>query len=688
MPSTVCRLCKWECRLILEYDQSGEANSIKIDPKTSSVGCVTGKNILSIVNNPARLREPLQRCGEKGENNWRPISWEEAISLISQKFQDIIADYGKESLFTCVGYNRPFLFAILERFTNVLGLANTVTPANVCHVPRILAYKDTFGFTPRNDINEKTQNILLWGFNPASTRRKIAVTINKAVKNGSKLIVIDPLETNHARWADKWLPIRPGTDLALALGMINLIIQENWYDKDFVNQYTVGFDKLAASAKAYDLDRVAAITGLTPEEIQETARLFALKRPSVLMIGNALESNFDSYQVNRALAILTAITANVDLAGGLLPDELPSARNLPKNGKLAARQLMDPATKEKRLGKDHYRLSSFTQVGGQDIVSAILTEKPYPIKGGYILGANPVMTWADSKNTARALSKLDFLVVADFFLTPTAMLADIVLPVTSYLETESIFIDENDNVFYVPQLLAAGNLKSDIEIINALGHAMGYGKHFWPDMESFWNELLAPYGITLAELKEKGGVYNQHPLESYQVGTYRKFGFPTSDKKIQLYSQALKEQGVEPLPAYNPLSQDSGDYPYYYTNYKTPYFIHTAGRQNEPQRAKEPEALAYISVDIAAKEQIKGNDLIIIETENGRIEQRASISRKVAANTVVASHGWWYPEKEANPYDLKACVNNLTSYQKDLGQDIPAFTTRGLRCKVYKKRTG
>lgn len=281
------------------------------------------------------------------------------------------------------------LFAFLERFTNVLGLPNLTIPSNVCSIPRILAYKDTFGFTPLEDVSKKTKSILLWGYNPTYTRGKIAIMINKAIKSGSKLVVIDPLETPHVDKVHKWLPVRSGTDLVLALGMINIIIQEGWYDLDFINRHIIGFDKLVENVKDYNLDMVADITDLSCEAIWETARLFAQENLSVIAVSNALERNFDCYQANRALAILTAITGNVDLAGSLLPDRLPSDRNLVKNWKLAARHLVDPKAKEKRLGGGYPRLNSFKDVGGQDVISAILTGKPYSVKGGYVLGVNP-----------------------------------------------------------------------------------------------------------------------------------------------------------------------------------------------------------------------------------------------------------------------------------------------------------
>lgn len=685
MKKTICRFCKWECHLLAEYDENNKVSSLRMDPEAPGIWCFTGKNVLDIVNNPARLRQPLQRCGAKGENQWRSIPWDEAIAIISREYKKIIAKYGRESLFFCTGYNKPLQNNMLERLANVLQLPNRVTPGNMCYVPRIEAYKHTFGFMPQNDISAKTKNILLWGYNPGSTNWRDAVVVNKAVRQGTRLIVIDPLETNHAKGAFKWLPVKAGTDLALIQGMINIIIQEQWYDSTFINQHTEGFTELVESLRDYTLARTSILTGLAQEDIRETARLFALERPSVILSGNAVEHNFDSFQKNRAFTILTAITGNVDMEGALLPDKTPSSRNMLKSGQLAARHLMDTAQWGKRVGKEHAHLSTFYDVGGQDIVRAVHSQKPYPIKGGYVLGGNPVMTWADSKSTATALAQLDFLAVADYFMTPTAMLADIVLPAATYLEVPGVSIDADDNVFYVPQLIDAHECKSDMEIINSMGNAMGYEKYFWPEMNAFWDTLLAPYNITLAQLKEIGTLNNKEPLPVYQTGTYRKNGFPTDNGKIALFSKSLASQGVPPLPEYAPLYGESDEYPYYCTNYKSIYYYHSAGRQIKANRLKEDKAIAYVSSDIATKENIAEGDTIVIETPVGKVLHQASLTRQVASNTVVTAHGWWYPEEENNPFHLKACINNLTSLDENLGQDIPAFSTRGLCCRVYKK---
>jgi len=254
MRKTICRLCKWECHLRAEYDQNGRVCSVKIDPGKPSTWCLTGKNVLGIVNNPARLRQPLQCRGAKGENNWRPISWDEAIGSIKNEFERVIKEYGRESLFTCVGFNKPLDNAMLERLANVLRLPNRVSSGNTCHQPRVIAYQHTFGFLPKNDMNANTKNILLWGYNPANTTARLSVAINRAVQQGARLIVIDPLETVHAKKAFIWLPIKAGTDLALIMGMTNLIIQENWQDSEFIQRHTEGFSELVESLKEYTLE--------------------------------------------------------------------------------------------------------------------------------------------------------------------------------------------------------------------------------------------------------------------------------------------------------------------------------------------------------------------------------------------------------------------------------------------------
>lgn len=684
---TICKFCGKQCHMLADTDETGRVVRIHPDPAYKTIWCETGKNVLELMNHPERIRMPLKRLGKKGENRWEEISWEEAFAETGERFAKIVREYGPNSFLGIRGFNKPYFNAIYERLMNTIGTVNSMGAANMCHMPSMSAAKETFGFMPDQRITEKTKSIILWGSNPYCTDKRRAAKIQEAVSRGAKLVVIDPCRTYHARRADIWLPIRPGTDMALALGMIHTVIEEKWYDEAFIRKCTFGFEEVRESAAEYTLKRTAEICGLSEGDIRRTAELFALSGPGIIEVGNAMDHNEDSFQKCRAINIFTAITGNVDKDGALTSRGPMPERQLKQRKRIAKPEICpfrDPDKRRQIIGFQEGWLDNFNESWGKALSDTLNSGKPYPIKAVYVQGGNPAMIWENREELVKAFCNTEFMVVSDFFMTPTAMLADLILPPAVYLEYESITADGSDTLYYSPKVAWDASAKSDLEIINEIGKAMGYQESFWDSMEDYWNEWLKPYELSLAQVREAGKLVMEGERLGTEYGKYRQNGFPTASGKIQLYSENMAAKGNPPVPVFHRFNEEQKGYPYLATNYKSEYFYHTAGRQIEEQRKKEPEAIAIVSGDIAREQRISEGDYILVRTQAGCVCQKAHIEEDMAAGVVALSHGWWYPEKEKSPFVLQACTNNIAYDDRWIGRELPSFTTRGIPCSVTK----
>ena len=689
---TICKFCGKQCHLTAVLDHNGKVVKLQPDMEYRTIWCETGKNGLNLMNHPERIRIPLQRAGRKGENRWKEISWEEAFQKIGENFKSAVDHYGPDSFLGIRGYNKPYFNLMYERLMNTIGTVNSMGAANMCHMASMSAARETFGFMPNTKITDATRFIALWGSNPYHTGKAFASQIRKAQKKGAKLIVIDPCQTRHADEADLWLSVKPGTDMALALGMIHIIIEKHWYENEYIQNHTYGFEELKRHTEEYTLSKTSAITLIPEEKILHAAEIIAKAGPGIVQVGNAMDHNFDGYQKCRAIDILIAITGNIDQDGSMIAGKQMSERQMKQRQKITRAENCPFLKSERRKKIIGYRdsfLDNFNESSGKAIAETLISGKPYPLKAAYVQGGNPAMIWENREKLVQSFLKLDFMVVSDFFMTPTAMLADIFLPAAVYMEYESVIIDSNETIYYSPNLVPEATAKSDLEIINEIGRAMGYEEVFWDTMDDYWNDFLEAYQLTIEEVRTLKKIQAGTLDSTVSYGRYRENGFPTSNGKICLYSEKMKNKGNDPLPVFRDFTKTTTEYPYLCTNYKSEYFYHTAGRQIAEQRKKEPEAVAYLSADIAAERGIKDGDFIMVVTETGSVQQKARIFKNMSPYTVAVAHGWWYPEKEKLPFSLTACSNNLVTDKKYIGKELPSFTTRGIICNVKKlKKAG
>ncbi|MEE8541651.1 MAG: molybdopterin-dependent oxidoreductase [Desulfobacterales bacterium] len=476
-----CRMCHGGCG-VLVYLKGGKVEKIAGDPDCPiNHGTLCSKGIASpqLAYHPDRLTYPVQRIGPKGSGKWERISWDEALNTIAKRILNYKEKHGAESIVMGYGTGRENEAAIY-RFANILGTPNVLTAGHFCYGPRIATSIITCGSNPIVDYENNPRCIMVWGNNLVISNPDCykGEPFSECVKKGAKIIAVDPRFTRIAARADVWLQLRPGTDMALALGMLYVIVNEKLYDREFVANHVYGWDAFVERVNEYPLDRVAEITWVPQEKIIRAARLFATTKPAAIQWGVAIEQQINCADNNRTLMALMAITGNIDIPGGQVLFDPPKIRNV---GQFGAHRMLPHEQAAKRLGGERFRLAgNFAIINPKCVWDAILKKEPYPVKMLFLISSNPVMTRANAKEVYRALEEVEFMAVADFFLTPTAELADIVLPAATWLEMDYIGDFWKRHGYLLPRrkVIQVGECRSDHDMLNDLAHRVGQ-EEYW-----------------------------------------------------------------------------------------------------------------------------------------------------------------------------------------------------------------
>jgi anaerobic selenocysteine-containing dehydrogenase len=447
----------------------------------------------------------MKRKGFRGEGKWQEISWNEAIALVSEKLQMAKDHLGARGVAFCQGMPKGLEHFVLIRLANLFGSPNVVVVQDVCHAPREISGLHTCGFYPVADFHHNNELVLLWGSNPTSTNEEgqICSLLLNQIKQGTELIVVDPRRTELAAQAKYWLQIRPGTDSALALAFLNVIITERLFDEYFVKNWTYGFDELSAHVKSFSPEKMSQIVWIPAGLIRESARAYARSHPAAIAWGNPIEQNIHAFDSARALICLMAVCGNLDIPGGNIQANEPGILSL---GKFVRADKIPSKLKE-MIHAHHHTIPKLMTVPPAFFRKAVLEGSPYPVKAAYVQCANPVLAYADSRQTYDALMKLDFLAVSDIFMTPTAALADVVLPAATHFEFNDIghyglghgFILARPKVVDPPD-----QCWPDIKILNELGKVLTPRKYWYDEYNELLDILLAPAGLDFSLFAERG----------------------------------------------------------------------------------------------------------------------------------------------------------------------------------------
>jgi anaerobic selenocysteine-containing dehydrogenase len=686
-----CRMCHGGCG-VLVYVKDGRAVKITGDPDCPiNHGTLCPKGIASIqlAYHPDRLTYPVKRRGPKASGEWERISWDEALDTIAERIVDYKEHFGAESIVMGYGTGRDNE-AVIYRFANLLGTPNVLTAGHFCYGPRIATSIITCGTNPIVDYENGPRCIMVWGNNIVISNpdeykgENFSVALNK----GAKLIAVDPRLTRIAARADLWLQLRPGTDAALALGMLHVIVNENLYDEAFVKNHVYGWEPFVERVNEYPPDRVEAITWVPREKIRQAARLFATTKPAAIQWGVAIEQQINCADNDRLLMALMGVTGNIDARGGQVLFQQPRIRNV---GHFGAHRMLPDTQREKRLGGDRFRLAgNFSIINPKCVWDAILEEKPYPVKMLFFISSNPVMTRANARQVYRALEKVEFMAVSDFFLTPTAELADIVLPAATWLEMDYIGDFWKRHGYLLPRrkVIQVGECRSDHEMLNDLAHRVGQGEHWWDTFEQALDWILEPLGITWQEFKKMDYLRGEAIHKKYELK-----GFSTPSRKFELYSTILEAWGYDPLPQFRESLKSPYSTPELYerfpyimiTGRRMPGFFHSENRQLPWMRELHRDPVVEIHPDAAAKEGIREGDWVIIESPRGRVRQRAKLFVGIDPRVVSAEHAWWFPERKdpGHGWD-ESNINILTdNAYENCDPAMGATHIRTLLCRIY-----
>lgn len=680
---TTCGLCEIACGIDV-YVEDGRPVKVRgMSEHVIALPCLKGLQGVQYANSPGRVKYPLRKVN----GALREVGWDEAVDYLAERLTEIKERHGPQALSVFMGSKHTLRDPIyyVRRFCDAYGTPNFATGASYCFYPKVVGNRLTFGHFAVPSLSG-TKCVVLWGSNPKESSLPQNLAIHRARLQRAKLLVVDPRRTSMARTADVHAQLRPGTDSALALAVLNVVINERLYDQKFVAEWTIGFDRLVEHVQRYTPESTESITGVPAETTRAFARMYATTKPATILQGLSLDPCTNGIQAIRAVAILIAITGNFDLPGGNTYHP-----KHPVYGRLGLPLGLSPEVKG--FSVDSYPVfhqvvsqigPAWHEISNAPLLDAILTGEPYPIRALIVHAANPVLSWPNANRTREALSKLDFLAVIDPKLTETAELADLILPSANYLEQSglSIYHPTLPLVTYHRQAVEPkwGNWP-DWKIWFTLARRMGYGQYFpWDDVEEAYRELLDPAGISLEELKaEPRGVFSGSRM---LVKRYRKEGFDTPSGKVEIYSQTLADHGYDPLPTYyepaeSPVSQPelAQAYPLVLTTgARYQPFVHSQLHDIPALRKIMPDPRAEIHPSQAAPLGIKDGDPVIIETLRGRVKMKARVTADVRPDTVVIPHGW---PGEAN-------ANLLT----DDSQRDPISGTPGYRsglCRVHKE---
>jgi len=689
-------MCHGVCQVLvhLEGDRVVKVTGDPESPASRGYICPKGAASPELLYHPDRVTYPLRRKGVRGENKWERISWDDALDEIAERLRDIRKESGSEYFGMSQGTGRPYM-NLTQRFANAFGTPNYTGVGHICYAPRIIAGIFTLGRMPVCDVygfgGGKPACVVIWGCNVTHTGASDGMCggmVEKAIKGAKKVIVIDPRRIGPAEKADHWLQLRPGTDGALALAMLHTVITEDLVDKGFVDNYTLGYNRLIDHVRPYSPEWAASITRLEAEEIRETARTYAATKPACIQWGNALDMSACNIQTARAILILSAICGNFDRPGGdvhWVPPEKPRQKSPFINPSVLGRQFLPRDKASRRVDKRKYPLSGIAH----PVLywRSIVTGDPYRIRALWIVGANHLVTHTHSLDVEKALRLLEFTFVSDFFLTPTAQLADIVLPAATWLEQDDIAnLHKIWGILARKRVARIGEVRDDKEVMIQLAHRLDMEEAFpWKNLREYHDWVLEDTGMDFDEFCERGIIMGD--MRYYK---YKEEGFNTPSKKFEIYSRRLEKMGVSPLPVYRepPLTPLSApdvykDFPLILTTgAKIKGFFHSEGRQIKPLRAANPDPLVEIHPDTAASLQINDGDWVWIETREGRIQMKAKLFDGIAKDVVSAQHAWWFPEEDPPDYGWKKSSVNLLFGDTEYDPDTGSESLRSALCRI------
>jgi anaerobic selenocysteine-containing dehydrogenase len=700
---STCKSCHGGCGVKVTVED-GVPVHIEGNPDTLTRGTMCAKGLSSIqhIDSPYRLKYPMKRVGAKKEGKWQRISWDEALDTIEKKVKESQAKYGKESIAisqgTGRGYNR-----YIHRLARSIGSANVISPGYVCHSPRLGLYGLVTGYGRlycdyHGWGGEFPKTQIMWAkqLEISSADSEMCNWFIQSLEYCKNLIIIDPRASAYATRATLWLQPRPGSDCALAMGMMNVIISEGLWDKEFVEQWSYGFDELKERVAEWTPEKTAEVTWVPKDKIIAAARMFAVDTPGCIQVGSSLERQANCGHTLRAITCLMGLCGNIERPGSMI------SWVLPETGLIEDFFLELPLTPEmqsKIIGIDRFKMGAARTCNPDTMVKAILADKA-PIHVWISVGGQQIVHMANTKEVVAAIEKMDFMVHVDLFMGPMAQASDMVLPSAHWLELDDVY-DMHPRFFIAAHNKAVeppGEAKSDAWIFNEIGKRIAPEHWFPSEKECLDYQVRKGMG---GQMKWKdfsknlvSGCWGKDQVYyKYKTDYWRKGGgFPTATGKFEFVSKRMEELGYDPLPVYREPGESPYSTPELYKEYplvmssgfRQPFYFLGQYRNIPWLRSFMEYPMAQMHPDTAAKYGVSDGDWIWIESPRGKIRQKCRTFPGILRGMLMATANWFYPEEGPEGYHGVFISNpNVLTNNNHLD---PMYGSPDLTCLLCKVR--
>ncbi len=705
----ICGICPAGCWVKVGLED-GKLTSIEADD-TPPLGmiCRRGQHAAEIIYSENRLRYPMKRKGPKGSHDFERISWDEAYELIVENLQSIKKESGPEALAVYTGRG-AFELSLCDIFqpknvavssaSSVLfpfGSPNTMGVGALCYVSfAMIAPHVTLGRMLVNmfvDI-ENAELLVVWGANPATDSPPLDMhRLESAAARGADVVVIDPRRTETVeRTGAEWVPIRPGTDGALALGLVEVMFEEDLFDEEFATKWCHGLPELRRYVQHFRPEVVESITGVPAETVRDLARRLCRATGASPIMYTGLEYSNSGIQAIRAVLSAFALAGQLDVPGGIGLAMLDTQFPINRSGHVENPDLKRAVARDKFPIYSEYRGESHAS----GLVTSVLEGKPYPIRGLIIHGASLLTSWPETPVWRKTLSGLDFVVSIDRQLTADAAYADVVLPATTMFEIESYMV--YGPIFRIREKLIepVGEARNDYLIMAELAQRLGYGDRYPQTEEALLRHVLEGSGYTLEQVRQAGGTIKlPAPMLEYKKWEKGKLrsdgepGFETPTGKFELLSTVLEDNDYEPLPKYTeptegPLASPdvAADFPLVFNSGARPHTDFRSQHHGIPGLLKDnPEPVVELNAADAAARDIKSGDLVEVRTPRGGVPFRAVVSTEIVQGAIECNMGGGTPVGPRAWQEWN--VNELTDL--DNYEDVSGFPVyKALLCEVVK----
>lgn len=707
---TVTRTSVWSppgchpvgCGLKLYVNDEGELVKVEGDenhPVTQGRLCPRCIALKDYVYNPDRIIHPMYRDPRyRGQaDRWEQISWDEALDIIEERYKTITGEYGLESMIIFTGTGREG--GTLTVFPNMVFRTPNFCYSQsgyACYTPRLAASAYITGIPyPEADYAaglpgryddpeyEVPEVIMFWGKEPLPSNPDgfFGHAVIDLMRRGTRIISVDPRVNWLSTRADYHLRLRPGTDTALGLAMIDIIIKEELYDKDFVEYWTYGFEALAERAAGMPAEKAAEICGLDVDDIYGAARMYSTAKPAAILWGLAVDQKTNGMQNGQVLVDLMSITGNIDRPGGQVVGDINSGLN---EGGFGYEEGIGSDLMQKMIGIKEYPgyCNLILNCQADLALQCMETDKPYPLRMGMYTGNNLLAcTSAEPQRWRDAICKsLEFCIAFDCFMTPSAQATcDIFLPLATVVEREgTVFAEYGAAPLYcgcMNQAIDEGECRSDLELSFILGKRLNPELfEEYETVQDLINHLRLGRQFDFEELRKEVIVQQDVSYFKYETGNLRRdgaVGFNTPSGRIELYSSAFQQFGDDPLPYYeephfSPVSTPElmEEYPFVLTTGARTYaFFHSEHRQIPYLRELNPNPLVEVNPKIAAELGIADGQWCEVWNMFGTCKLKAKVTPTVDERTIHCQHGWWFPEEDGSEPNLygvfRSNVNNL-----------------------------